>query len=84
MSLGRLHKGRTILPHNISHVFREHVQNLVRTFEMDEYGKPKAVYVSNGTDHLAHALNLTEVAHMRAYTHSTGRTIKAGENPHDF
>jgi hypothetical protein len=84
MSLGRLHKGRVILPQNISGVFREHVQNLVRTYEQDEFGRPKAVYVSLGADHQAHALTLSEVAHMMAYTARTGRAIKAGENPHDF
>lgn len=84
MSLGRLHKQRTLLPANTSGVFREHVQNLVRTYELDEFGKPKAVYVSLGADHQAHALNLTEVAHMMAYSRQTGRNIAAGENVRDF
>lgn len=84
MSLGRFHKGRTVLPQNIPSVFRDHLKNLVRTYELDDMGKPKAVYVSLGADHLAHALNLTEVAHMQAYSRQTGRTIKAGENLHDF
>lgn len=80
MSLGRLHKQRTLLPQNTPGVFREHLQNLVRTYETDDFGKPKAVYVSLGADHQAHALNLTEVAHMMAYSRQTGRNIKAGEN----
>jgi hypothetical protein len=84
MSLGRLHKRRCILPQNISGVFREHTQNLVRTYEQDEIGRPKATYVSLGADHQAHALTLTEVAHMMAYTSKTGRTIKPGEGTHDF
>lgn len=84
MSLGRLHKQRCILPQNIGGVFREHTQNLVRTYEMDELGRPKATYVSLGADHQAHALTLTEVAHMMAYTSKTGRTIKPGEGTHDF
>jgi len=84
MALGRLHKQRTLLPQNISGVFREHVQNLVRTYELDDMGKPKAVYVSLGADHQAHALNLTEVAHMMAYSRQTGRNITAGESVRDF
>lgn len=84
MSLGRLHKQRTWLPQNIPGVFREHVQNLVRTYELDDMGKPKAVYVSLGADHQAHALNLTEVAHMMAYSRQTGRNIQPGENTRDF
>jgi hypothetical protein len=84
MSLGRFHKQRVMLPGNLPGVFREHVQNLVRTYELDEMARPKAVYVSLGADHQAHALTLTEVAHMMSYTHQTGRVIKAGENTHDF
>ena len=84
MSLGRIHKMRTSLPQNLSGVFREHVKNLVRTYELDDMGRPKAAYVSLGADHQAHALTLTEVAHMMAYTSKTGRSIKPGEGTHDF
>ena len=84
MSLGRLHKQRTILPQNIGGVFRDHLQNLVRTYELDELGRPKATYVSLGADHQSHALTLTEVAHMQCYSRTTGRSIKAGETTLDF
>ena len=80
MALGRIHKQRTELPQNLSPVFREHIQNLVRTYEIDEIGKPKATYVSLGADHQAHALCLTEVAHVQAYSKTTGRVIKPGES----
>ena len=84
MSLGRFHKQRIQLPQNISGVFREHVQNLVRTYELDDIGKPKAAYVSLGADHQCHALALTEVAHMKNYSKTTGRTIKPGEGLSNF
>lgn len=80
MALGRIHKQRTELPQNVSPAFREHLQNLVRTYEIDEFGKPKATYVSLGSDHQAHALALTEVAHLRAYSKTTGRVIKPSES----
>ena len=80
MALGRIHKQRTELPQNISPAFREHVQNLVRTYTIDEFGKPRAEYVSLGADHQAHALVLTEVAHLQAYSKTTGRSIKPGES----
>lgn len=80
LSLGRFHRKKLMLPKNISSVFREHSQNLVRTYEKDEMGRPKAVYVSLGADHLAHALTLTEAAHMKSYTKTTGRPIKPGES----
>jgi hypothetical protein len=79
MALGRIHRQRTLLPQNLSPAFREHVQNLVRTYEIDEFGKPKATYVSLSADHQAHALLLTEVAHLKTYTNTTGRSIKPGE-----
>jgi len=84
MSLGRLHKQRTILPNNIGAIFREHVKNLVRTYEIDDFGKPKAVYVSEGADHTAHALTLTEVAHLKSYSYQTGRSIQPNESVRDF
>lgn len=84
MSLGRLHKQRTLLPANISGVFREHVKNLVRTYELDDFGKPKAVYVSLGADHQCHALTLTEVAHMMSYSRQTGRNIGNHESTRNF
>jgi len=82
MSLGRIHKQRTSLPCNISHVFREHVKSLARTYELDEFGRPRAIYVTlnNRADHLAHALTLTEIAHLQAYNKATGRSIRPGED----
>jgi hypothetical protein len=79
MALGRFHKKRIILPANTDHIFREHLKNLVRTYELDPLGRPRATYVSLDADHLAHALNLTEVAHMRSYSKATGRTLRPNE-----
>jgi len=36
--------------------YREHVKNLVRTYEKDDTGNPSAVYVNTGPDHYAHSL----------------------------
>ncbi|MHC4121850.1 MAG: phage terminase large subunit family protein [Planctomycetota bacterium] len=82
MCLGRMHKGRTELPANISPIFREHVKRLTRTFVLDEFGRPKLEYVTEPgkADHQAHALALTEVAHLRVYSKATGRQIGPGEN----
>lgn len=84
MSLGRFHKSKIWLPKDISGVFREHIQSPTRTYELDELGRPRAVYVSNKADHLAHALLLCEIAHFRAYSFTTGRAIKAGESYYNF
>jgi hypothetical protein len=79
MALGRFHKKRILIPSNADHLFTEHLKNLVRTYEMDEFDRPRATYVSLDADHLAHALNLTEVAHLRAYCKTTGRSLRPGD-----
>lgn len=80
LALGRVHKGRILLPRDISETWKDHVQALVRTYELGEDGNPVAVYVGNSDDHQAHALAFAEVAHFQAYSRSTGRTIRPGEN----
>jgi len=84
MSLGRIHKQRTLLPSNISPVFREHVKNLVKTYVLDEFGRPRSDYVSLEADHQAHALTLTEVAHLKVYSKTTGRNISPHESTSNF
>ena len=56
-TLGRFktNPSRMLLPADISLEFREHVKNLVRTYEKDEHGNPEATYVNTGPDHYAHA-----------------------------
>jgi hypothetical protein len=61
-SLGRFHSDRVSLPGDVSHEFRAHMKALVRTFEKDEQGNPRAVYLSTGPDHFAHAFNYAEMA----------------------
>ena len=50
------------MPRDISLEYREHVKNLVRTYEKDEHGNPEAAYVSTGPDHYAHSLVYAEIA----------------------
>jgi hypothetical protein len=61
-SMGRFHSNRILLPADVSLEFKEHVKNLVRTYEKDENGNPRAVYINTGPDHFAHALNYAEIA----------------------
>ena len=81
MALGRIHKGRTHLPQDLPTVFREHVKRVIRTYELDPMGRPNLTFVTkkNKADHMAHALLLTEVGHLRNYCKSTGRNINPGE-----
>lgn len=75
-SIGRLHKDKLILPQDLSHTWREHIKAINRTYVLDELGKPKSTYLSAKPDHSCHSLALAEVAHIRAYEASFGRTVK--------
>jgi hypothetical protein len=61
-SMGRFHSDRIRLPADISLEFKEHIKSLVRTYEKDELGNSKAVYMNTGPDHYSHALNYAEIA----------------------
>jgi len=75
-SLGRFRSGRTKLPRDVSFEFREHMKNIVRTYERDELNNPCAVYLNTGADHFAHALNYAEIALPLAASFVTGADIK--------
>jgi hypothetical protein len=53
---------RIQLPCDVSVEYREHLKNLVRTYEKDEHGNPEAVYVETGPDHYAHSLVYADIA----------------------
>ena len=74
-TLGRFYTGRIQLPADTSMEFREHMKNLVRTYERDENNNPKATYMTTGPDHLAHALNYAEIALPLAASIVTGQDI---------
>ena len=81
LALGRFHKGRIELPADVSGSFKEHVMAPCRTYQLDTMGNPQAKYVSRDKpDHLANALVYAEIAHLKAYYRSTGRTMKVGES----
>jgi hypothetical protein len=61
-SMGRFHSDRIHLPADTSLEFKDHIKALVRTYEKDDQGNSKAVYLSTGPDHFAHALNYAEIA----------------------
>ena len=63
-TLGRfkINPSRIWLPTDISLEYREHIKNLVRTYERDEHGNPEAVYVATGPDHFCHSLVYADIA----------------------
>lgn len=75
-SIGRLHKNKIILPRDLSFIWREHVKAINRTYVLDELLKPKSIYLAAKPDHSCHSLALAEVAHIRAYETSFGRSVK--------
>jgi hypothetical protein len=60
-TMGRFHSSRIMLPDDVSHEFKENIQALVRTYQKDENGNPRATYLNTGPDHFAHALNYCEI-----------------------
>lgn len=61
-SMGRFHSDRIHIPADTSLEFKDHIKALVRTYEKDEQGNPKAIYMNTGPDHFAHAYNYSEIA----------------------
>lgn len=82
----RFFKGRIILPADVDYVFKEHLLAPIRTYEYDEFDRPKAIYVKpqNAADHLAHSLLLCEIAHLRAYVQQSGRSVGGDDSIRDF
>jgi hypothetical protein len=76
-SLGRLkvQPPRLVLPRDISLEYRDHLKALVRTYEKDENGNPRMVYVNTGPDHYAHSLTYAEMGLPLAAAMTTGEDI---------
>lgn len=76
-SLGRLKTSptRLLLPRDISLEYRDHLKSLVRTFEKDENGNPRATYVETGPDHFAHSLTYAEIGLPLAASITSGEDI---------
>jgi len=75
-SMGRFHSDRIHIPADTSLEFKDHMKALVRTYEKDELGNSKAVYLNTGPDHFAHALNYAEIALPLAAGIVTGGDIE--------
>lgn len=74
-TVGRFHTNRIHLPDDVSHEFQENVQALIRTWELDEFGNPRAYYDNNGPDHFGHALNYCELGLPIAMSRGEGGDI---------
>ena len=75
-ALGRIHNQRIMLPRDLSFEFREHIKNVVRTYEKDETGNPRAKYVETGPDHFCHALTYAEIALPIAASYVSNKNVE--------
>jgi phage terminase large subunit GpA-like protein len=66
---------RIWLPKDLSDEYREHIKSPVRTYEKDEHGNPRAVYLETGADHFAHSLNYAEIGLYFAAQMLSGQNI---------
>lgn len=62
MSIGRFKNGTIETPQDPHRNFRDQIKEPVRVLREDKWGNPYAVYVNEGPDHFAHALNYAEIA----------------------
>jgi len=62
MSLGRIIRGKAILPVDTPIEYKDHLKSLVRVYKKDATGNPVGSYVNTGADHFAHARNYSEIA----------------------
>jgi len=76
-TLGRFKTKRIDLPRDVSREYQEHIKSLVRTYEKDDTGNPKARYIETGPDHLAHAQTYAEIALPLAAAYVTNSNIGA-------
>lgn len=75
-TLGRFKTKRIILPRDVTFEYREHMKNLVRTYEKDELGNYRATFVDTGPDHYAHSLNYAEIGLPLAVSFTTGQDVE--------
>jgi len=75
-ALSRFHNQRILLPRDLSFEFREHIKNVVRTYEKDETGNPRAKYVETGPDHFTHALTYAEIALPIAASYVSNKNVE--------
>jgi len=77
-SFGRFHvEDRIALPRDMGLEPRSHMQNLIRTYEKDENGNLRAVYVKTGADHYAHARCYCEISLPLAASYVQGQDISS-------
>lgn len=77
-SVGRFFvPGRIEIPYDTPNEFNKHIKALYRMYKEDRLGNPQAIYLNNGDDHYAHALNYAEIALPCAASITTYRSIEA-------
>jgi hypothetical protein len=76
-TMGRYKTTRIDLPRDVSREYKEHLKSLVRVYEKDDSGNPKARYVETGPDHFAHAQTYCEIALPLAAAYVTSSNIGA-------
>jgi DNA-directed RNA polymerase subunit RPC12/RpoP len=77
-SMGRFHSDRVHIPADTSHEFKEHLKALVRTYEKDDQGNSRAIYLNTAPDHFAHAFNYAEIALPLAAGIVSGGDVEGG------
>lgn len=53
---------RLLLPRDVTKGYRDHLKNMVRSYQRDEHGEPRLVYLNTGPDHFVHATTYADMA----------------------
>ena len=75
VALNRFRTKTITIPQNATQEYKDHLQNLVRHYQKDQYGNPISIYVSTGPDHFGHARCYAEIALPLAASLTTNEDI---------
>ena len=75
VALNRFRIKTITIPQNTTQEYKDHLQNLVRHYQKDQYDNPISTYVSTGPDHFGHARCYAEIALPLAASLTTNEDI---------
>jgi len=75
VALNRFRTKTIKIPQNTTQEYKDHLQNLVRHYQKDQYDNPISTYVKTGPDHFGHARCYAEIALPLAASLTTNEDI---------
>lgn len=76
VALNRFRIETITIPQDTSTEYKEHLMNLIKRYDKDQYDNPTSEYISSGPDHFGHARCYSEIALPLAASFVTNKNIK--------